>query len=143
MPLSHLLLWNEDIPVLSTDIIQIGDREFALQYVQASDDTHALLTVTHCTMNSNVDDLSSFLDSELQRIGLQPHFTHHNGNIFFESIEPVETYLKKIFQNRSLGIVILINGKESGKGSHSLKYMKPRKGDRIDVLYRIAKDHSQ
>jgi hypothetical protein len=143
MPLHQLFLWNENIPVLSTDIIQIGDRGFEVQYVQASDDTHALLFVAHFIINSDLDDVSSFVDIQLHRIQLRSKFTHNNHDIFLESIQPLETYLRKKFQSRSLGIVILINGKESGKGAHSLKDMKPRKGDRIDVLYRIAKDHSQ
>ncbi len=135
---NHLHLWNEEIFVHNTKKIFIENTEFLLHYVTASDDTYALLSVSTFYADKNINDLSSFLELELARNGLRSNFIDVDKHIFLESILPISTHLLQIFSKKSLGIIILINDKEAGAGKLSLNEMHPKKGDKIEIIYRIS-----
>ena len=141
MPSEHLYLWDETIRIDSTESLLLGEHEFDLHIVKASDNTHALIIVSTFVLDSDVDDLHAFLDIAFMRSGLQASFIKMDAGIFLESISPIDDFLKKRFADKSHeshGVIILINGREPGNGNSSLKEMKPKKGDNVQVLYRVA-----
>ncbi len=134
----QLYLWDETIHIHASETIRAGENEWMVHTVSASDDTHALLIVSSFLLDSDVDDLRIFLDVALARCGLKASFIQMNTGIFLSFISPLHAFLRNRFPDKKQGVIILVNGKEPGSGNFSLDEIRPRKGDTIHVMYRIA-----
>ena len=142
MSQNEIFLWGERMPVSSSDILQIEDKKFPLYHVQASDDTRALLLLCMEQMEARQEHLDRYILKKLKSRGLKPHYRGDHGHKFLDSVEPAYSHLAARFGSNNVGVVVLVNGEEPGRGSLALSEMHAEKGDIVQVIYKIANETS-
>ena len=130
------------MPVSSSDVLQIKDKEFPLYHVRASDDTRALLLLCMEQMETHQEHLDQYILKKLKSHGFKPHYHRDHGQKFLDSVEPAHSQLAARFGSNNVGVVVLVNGEEPGRGSLTLSEMHAEKGDIVQVIYKIANETS-
>ncbi|MBI3331679.1 hypothetical protein HYZ99_01840 [Candidatus Peregrinibacteria bacterium] len=126
------------MPITASELVRVGEKEFPLHHVQASDETRAIMRLCMIQAEERRKSLAAYLPQVLREQGLEPCLRSRSGHGFLESVEPVHQKLVEMFGEQSIGIIVLINGEEPGQGKHSLDEMRVEQGDVIQVIYRIA-----
>ncbi|MCF7844820.1 MAG: hypothetical protein K9M03_03275 [Kiritimatiellales bacterium] len=127
--------WNEELRIIKC-ISLPPTYNHDIQFIEASDDTKAIILVDESVMTCDISDMQSFITTRLQRYGYKPHFIQNNGVLYLHSINPLESHIRAMFPDASYGIIVLINGKEPG--SYPLNIIHVEEGDVVSLLYRIT-----
>lgn len=140
MPHEELFLWGERMPITASEIVRVGEREFPLHHVQASDETRALLMLCMIRAKESYGHLAPYLLGKLREQGLEPRLRSGDGRTLLEFVGPVQQKLADMFGEQNIGVVVLINGEEPGEGKHTLDEMRVEQGDVIQVIYRSVRN---
>lgn len=138
MPHEELFLWGERMPITVSEVVRVGEREFPIHHVRASDETRALLMLCMIHAEESYERLAPYLLGKVREQGLEPRLRSEDGHTFLEAVEPVQRKLADMFGEQNIGVVVLINGEEPGGGRHALDEMRVDQGDVIQVIYRIV-----
>ena len=138
MPQEYLHLWDEDVEILSTESVCIGDHYFILHHVHASDDTEALLTLCETEIQKDSCDMKSIVVELLRSQGLEPQFLRQKGDLYVASVAPIHSALAERFEGKDIGVVHIVDSNEPGGGSLALNRMEVHGGNVVQIIYRIA-----
>lgn len=138
----HLDLWGEKMVIRHSESLQIQGNGFPLHEVNASDDTHAVVTICSERITSDTEDVLSLIEHVLSKHGLHPTFVRTGSHLFLDSVSPLDEEITRRFGEHRAGIVALVNGQEPGQGAHALDEMILHKGDTFELLYRIGSEES-
>lgn len=133
-----LHLWGETIEIRHSELLHVGEHDFLLHEVIASDDTQALIIICSEQIKKDTTDIRSFIEDALAARGLQGVFMKNDDCLFLESVSPLDDQIARRFKGQKAGIIALVNNREPGKGIHSLEEMILNKGEKLELLYRIG-----